>query len=228
MSFSNIEYRYERKFLISELSRSDVEMILRLHPAVFSEIYHERFVNNIYFDSLDLDSYSDGVNGIANRIKVRIRWYGRLFGKIYNPVLELKKKNGLVGKKTLFSLNSFSLNTDFNLSTIYNIFRKLKIQKSLIFDLLSLQPTIINRYKRKYFQSYDKKYRITIDSDIKFFAVDIHRSLFLKSTIDSTNVILEVKYNSKNDYTVDKIVNYFPFRMTKNSKYVNGINALGL
>ena len=38
-------YRYERKFFISELTRQEVESIIRINPVMFSEIYHERFVN---------------------------------------------------------------------------------------------------------------------------------------------------------------------------------------
>ena len=53
------DYRYERKFFISELTKDEVESLVRLHPAWFSEIYNQRFVNNIYFDSLNLTNYLD-------------------------------------------------------------------------------------------------------------------------------------------------------------------------
>ena len=49
--------RCERKFLISDLSTQEIEEVILLHPALFSPIYHNRFVNNIYFDNLNFLSY---------------------------------------------------------------------------------------------------------------------------------------------------------------------------
>ena len=70
-------------------------MLIRYHPALFSEIYHERCVN-IYFDTPAFDYYEANVRGQAERIKARVRWYGKLLGKIKRPVLEIKRKHGLV------------------------------------------------------------------------------------------------------------------------------------
>ena len=50
----NNNWRFERKFLISQMSEPEIEAVVKSHPAMFSEIYHERHVNNIYFDSLDI------------------------------------------------------------------------------------------------------------------------------------------------------------------------------
>ena len=100
-------FRYERKFLISQLSRHEIESIIRLHPAAFSEIYHQRFVNNIYFDTVGLSAYKDNLTGISDRLKVRIRWYGDLFCLIEEPFLELKIKRGFLGGKLRFPLASF-------------------------------------------------------------------------------------------------------------------------
>ena len=52
--FSNIkQFRYERKYFIENMSRETIETLIKLHPAIFREIYCERRVNNIYFDSFD-------------------------------------------------------------------------------------------------------------------------------------------------------------------------------
>ena len=80
------KYRYERKFFISKLTKYEVESLIKLHPAMFSEIYFPRFVNNLYFDSFNMKSYFDSVDGSPNRRKIRIRWYGDLFGDIEKPV----------------------------------------------------------------------------------------------------------------------------------------------
>ena len=84
--------RYERKFVIRELDVEGVEQIIKSHPSLFSEIFHERVVNNIYFDSWNMGSYSDNIEGNPQRLKIRIRWYGELFELIKKQVLELKDR----------------------------------------------------------------------------------------------------------------------------------------
>ena len=88
-------YRYERKSVISELTKNEIKALIKLHPAMFLESYPPRFVNNLYLDSVGMNNYFDNMAGLKERVKVRIRWYGRLFGSVEKPTLELKIKNGL-------------------------------------------------------------------------------------------------------------------------------------
>ena len=37
---------------------------------------------------------------------------------------------------------------------------------------------------------------------------------------------MELKYNKKHDVNAHKISSHFPYRVTKSSKYVNGINSM--
>ncbi len=69
---SSNDYRYERKFFISEVPKQGVETLVKLHPAMFSEIYHQRFVNNIYFDPVNLGNYHDNIEGSTHRISILI------------------------------------------------------------------------------------------------------------------------------------------------------------
>jgi SPX domain protein involved in polyphosphate accumulation len=220
------QWRYERKFLISELTRHEIELLVRLHPAIFVEIYHRRFVNNIYFDSLNMKSYFDNSDGLRNRRKVRIRWYGDLFGFIEKPVLELKHKNGLLGRKESYPLPPFSISPDFRPEGVVEAFKKAEIPEVLRMDMLSLQPTLLNRYSRRYFQSASRNYRITIDSDMEFYRIDLPGSALLEKSVDMANTILELKYDRDNDRNAATITNFFPFRLSKNSKYAGGVERL--
>ncbi len=103
------DYRYERKFLVTEVDVAELDALVRYHPAVFSGIYHPRSINNIYFDSLDGTSHLENVEGNASRVKFRIRWYGDLLGQVDKPVLELKIKRGFLGRKESFRLTPFYL-----------------------------------------------------------------------------------------------------------------------
>jgi len=124
-------YYYERKFVLTELRTSEIEIIIKTHPAVFSEIYHERFVNSIYFDSPDMKNYSDSINGSKDRLKVRIRWYDDLFGYVEKPVLEFKNRYGFLVTKKLFPIKHFSVDNDLKLSTVTDIFKESNVPGTL-------------------------------------------------------------------------------------------------
>lgn len=219
-------FRYERKFLISQLNRHEIESMVKLHPAAFSEIYHPRFVNNIYFDEVGMSAYHDNLVGISDRLKVRIRWYGELFGLIENPVLELKIKRGFLGGKLRFPLASFCLDSGYSLQLQQDIFAEADVPEILDDYLKSLKFTLLNRYQRKYFQSTDRKFRITIDFDMEFYRIDPADNSFAEKVADRNNTILELKYSDKDDDEARFITNLFPVRMTKSSKYVAGIEGL--
>ena len=216
-------FRYERKFFISELDRYELESIVKLHPAFFSEIHHQRFVNNIYFDTINMSNYLDNVIGISQRLKVRIRWYGDLLGFIEKPVLELKIKKGFLGGKLRFPLDSFCLDSDYSLKVQQDIFAKSGVPDVLSEYLKTSHFALLNRYSRKYFESADHKFRITIDFDMKFYKMDSTNNSFIEKIVDHKNTVLELKYSDKDDEDARFITNYFPFRMTKSSKYVSGI-----
>ena len=50
--YTSSQFRFERKFFITQLSSLDIEYIIKVNPAIFSEIFNKRNVNNIYFDTM--------------------------------------------------------------------------------------------------------------------------------------------------------------------------------
>ena len=219
--------RYESKFSVLNLNYSEIENIIKSHPAIFHEIYSKRNVNNIYFDNTDLTSYKDNIEGERDRKKVRIRWYGNLFGVCKNPVLEVKYKTGLIGWKERHSLNDFNLSVDeyFNYKNIYDYLIKSKKFDLFKLDLKFLFPTLLNCYQRTYYLSFDKKFRITLDNKMEFYSINPIVNHF-KLFSDEEKVVVELKYNRINSGGANYITKYFPFRITKNSKYVLGIERL--
>ena len=113
--------RFERKFVVSELTEQEIEHIIKMHPALFSEIFYERKVNNIYFDSAGLENFQNHLAGISSRLKIRIRWYGKMFGVIKAPVLEIKIKENEIGDKKIFCLKDFNLYRKFSINLIKEV-----------------------------------------------------------------------------------------------------------
>jgi len=225
-SLSNIKYfRYERKFYIEQLRIEEVETILKFHPAIFGEIYHQRSVNNIYLDSFNLQQYFDNINGVDRRLKVRIRWYGNLFGIIKNPTLELKLKHNLHVGKLFYPLKSFTLDNNFSIEVIRKVFKESSLHEVIRLHLMELNFSLLNSYNRKYFLSSNREYRVTLDTNMEVYKLSPYQNNFLYKSKDSST-ILEVKYNKSQDKFADSITGYFPFRMTRSSKYVDGITKL--
>jgi len=174
-----------------------------------------------------MDNYWDNEFGTSQRVKTRIRWYGDLFGMLKEPVLQLKLKNGIVGSKISFPLNQFALDSSFSSRSLKTILKASEIPPLIEEELLSMQPTLLNHYSRKYFQSVDKRYRLTLDWDMEFYTIDHNINNFNKKIRDFFYIVLELKYSDNDDDIADTITNCFPFRISKSSKYVRGIDYLG-
>ncbi len=219
------DYRYERKMSTS-LDRQECISLVKKHPAIFSEIYYERYVNSIYFDSLDKKCYFDALDGVSKKVKFRIRWYGDLFGDVRKPILELKIREGQLIKKMLVPVKRFSISqNDFSISS--NILTKSNIPEWLRLHVMFKEPVLLVRFLRKYFLSGDGLYRITIDSDVQYYPMGLLSNVLLCKIYDF-NTILELKYNTEDDEKAEKVTNFFPFRIIKNSKYIRGLEKLNL
>lgn len=218
-----LRQRFERKFLIYPYSRSEAEMIIRLHPAVFSPIFKPRQVNNLYLDTPSLRFFYDNIYGSAHRKKFRIRWYGDRFGSIKSPMLEIKVKDGYIGRKLSFPLVPFDFGQDFTGGDIARVFDQSELPSWVRNELSILQPSLLNTYQRSYNQSRDRKFRITIDDQLQYFDVFSLPNRFEITRSAYTEVVLELKYDADHDDIADEITGDLPFRLMKNSKYINGI-----
>jgi hypothetical protein len=219
-------YRFERKFQILDLNTVEVELYVKIHPAMFSEIYHQRFVNSIYLDSIDRQSYIDNIVGISKRKKTRVRWYGDLYGTVEEPILEIKKKIGFVNTKESFPLSPLKIGETESHQDIWDKLI-LSTNSDLIKSKISLLEVVLFvRYSRKYFLSACGKFRITIDSDVTFFNFSGRHHIFdQKSAEPKSRIVMELKYPQEHDLYAKKIANHFPFRITRSSKYVAGVES---
>lgn len=217
-----MNYRLERKFVVPRLSTKEIYSWLFTSKLLFRRCYDDRLVNNIYFDTPDFGFYRNAVNGSSKRLKVRIRWYK---DHSNSSVLEVKFKNGYVGSKLIsapFDLYSVISINGCRLGCIVGLNEEFLPLESLARSLI---PSLKNSYNRSYFLSSCGIYRVTIDSALSYQSP---RQFFFDSGFRSqANVsVLEVKYNASEPCDEQLLLDAFPWRLSKNSKYVNGINAV--
>jgi len=219
-------WRYERKFLVEDLSAAQVSSFVRLHPALFTTLYPPRWINNVYLDDRDFGSLLDNLSGADARTKLRIRWYGELFGPVARPVLEKKIKLGLMGTKESCPLAPFVLDAAFGRQTLEDVLRRSPgAGNDLRRALRARLPVLINRYHRRYYRSASGHLRLTLDTRLEFRDVRSLGNTFLRGAIDRRGVVLELKYGQEHDDEAREVAARFPVRLTKSSKYVSGLGA---
>ena len=205
--------RLEKKWIFDQKQKDILIQNLISSKLYFRPQYKLRIVNSIYFDTFNLRSAQHNLDGISDRIKTRIRWYGENLSTINTPKLEVKIKNNFLGHKKYFDLDKT---------------KKLKINNKNLSFLSNKVSTILKKrlsaislvnYKRLYFISENQKIRATVDYDIKYKRLKDNIDYFF---IKSNNIVLELKYHFDMDDYLRKNLNGIT-RVSKNSKYLNSL-----
>lgn len=188
-----------------------------MHPAGLRQIYPDRQINNIYFDSIGLQCYHDNVDGIAERKKFRVRWYGDDVRVIENPNLEIKYRVNEVGSKKIFPV------ADFQLFDLNNLNKEIH---QVLENKYQLVPVLLNSYNRSYYGTPDGKFRITVDRNLRYFSF-LSSNRFVRYTTEEHAVVMEIKYEMEDDVYTERVTQHFPLRQSKSSKYVTGVQLTG-
>jgi hypothetical protein len=220
--------RYEVKMTFDEVYLPEVRAALWLHPGGFAEAYPPRQVNNIYLDSAALDCLATHIDGAAERGKLRFRWYGPGYAAV-RGVLELKHKVGQLGWKeygpvaATFDLTAIAWPAWVDLIRAH--------AKGAAAHWLSQydRPTLLNSYRREYYESADGEVRVTLDSEQRAYEQVMHvaPNLAVQAPV-AGRAVLEVKAPSARAGRVSDVLSALPLQVEQNSKYVSGmLDALG-
>ena len=209
------KYRFERKYII-QVGCLDA-FLFELLSRGYSEIFEQRQINNIYLDDYDYTNVWDNIEGISNRTKSRIRWYGEQFADSKKTV-EFKIKSNDVNRKEAINLGESQLKSFDNIDAYWgNIQTKMIANKEAKFyteKLFALRPTLLNSYSRNYFVNADESIRITIDQNLFYYS-----PLTYTEAMD-TSIIIEIKYNKEHIPSENLFSN---LALTKHSKYIKGM-----
>jgi hypothetical protein len=215
--------RYERKFFLRGWEQAQVRSLVRHHPAMFYETYPPRFVNNLYLDTPWMAHYNDNQAAAMQRRKVRVRWYHDLIGLVEKPMLEFKFKRGWVGWKEIYAFLPFTFDERLTPYKISQLADDSALPPRVKEILAYHHPALINRYRREYYATRDDRFRVTIDSELTYFRIGrLSNPLFIRQ-IDHGVVVVELKYDAEHEAAAHRVAARFPFRLTRNSKYVRGV-----
>ena len=191
-----------------------LERSLLLSGFGFYTPYPERRINSLYFDSFNLSSIHESVEGFSRRIKKRVRWYGKLKSECSSN-LEFKiKKAHLTSKRV--KENYCRINPS---ATAWSCFFSDQKWQELCQTRYSFPRSIVC-YKRTYYQSTNKKIRITFDEDIKIYDQYLHRAPNLNlSKLLHDKLVVEIKVSCKDHLLAKEMQKVIPFSPRRFSKY---------
>ena len=218
--------RMEIKFVGYAVNYDAVLNAIRMHPAGFIVPYPDRQVNNVYFDTFDYSAFAENLSGVSSRTKVRYRWYGE--SKTPDSgALEVKCKRNYFGWKLRYNIRNLSYRTKASWRAIRRAMVEQAPPEAKQWLDINPLPVLINRYYRNYFVSSDGKMRATIDTrqevwDQRYMS---RPSFNLKANLPET-LVVEFKFDRDLQPMASKLLQGFPLRVSRHSKYVNGALAI--
>ena len=212
--------RYEIKFKI-QIKDQYIFLNWLYNNFFFIESYNPRLVNSIYFDTSDYYFASSNMSGQSKRSKVRVRWYNENT-KIKN--LEIKNKINNLSDKIAFQLDSSSFLKNINFFNDLRIKVNSIISSNKKINFSYLREVVFIKYKRKYFElKNNKDIRITIDENLQYSSIyEINNKILLAKDF----FIVEFKFSPIFYEKVQLILDKFPFRSSRNSKYLYAISQI--
>tara|TARA_B100000214_G_C23968672_1_gene628986 strand:- start:439 stop:1107 length:669 start_codon:yes stop_codon:yes gene_type:complete len=215
-------YRFEKKFVIKPIYFEKLLNLIEING--WRRLFPKRRVNNIYFDSINLNSYYETIDGDLNKKKYRIRWYGDTFPNkkiIENCFFETKIKINNLNYKIIRSIEKIKL---YHGQTYSNLNKELfssLLKEVSNEEFISIENNIIqfiSYYDRLYYTNENNSVRLTIDKNQNYF--NISPKINYQGKINS--IVIELKYSSDKDFN-DFILST---NLTHNSKYKNGIDII--
>lgn len=215
--------RYEIKAVCNEIDLPQVRAWVYLHPDVFVETYPPRQVNTLYFDTYDLDCFSDHLNGATRRSKLRFRWYGQDYAAV-EGALELKCKENYLGWKLHIPIpETFDL-TSISWRQLIDQLQEHARDVALVYLRSRDRPALLNSYVREYYESIDGQVRVTIDHHHHVYDQLTYSAPNLAFRLpDERRVVVEVKSSAHSPRRASSVLSCFPFQVEQHSKYLDGM-----
>ena len=194
-----MSFRIEEKLTIDNSRIVDFKSFL--HSKSVKQIYQRRKIESLYFDNINYDMYTDSIEGLTPRKKIRVRNYPG--SKDNNLYLEVKISSVEGRFKTREIVNK-------------NKFNYLKSNGILDSQYGLCKPCLSIIYDRVYFKINDV--RISIDNNISY-------KLYTKNNYQNDeSSIVEIKTSIKKN--MDKLIEDFPFQKNRFSKYCNAVEKI--
>ena len=208
--------RIERKWTYKNVDNLTLFNALLRSNFFFSVHFPKRKINSLYFDDLNYSSINENLDGISEKKKYRIRWYGSK-NRFNKPIFEVKIKKNFENYKKLINLKELSNLSIFNYKNLD--FTKEFLNNKYKFKY-TIYPILTTHYDREYFISNNGLVRATLDYNLQSVLVKDNKDLNISRNYFS-DTVLEIKYDINLDKYVRENLKNINSRLSRNSKFVN-------
>ena len=194
-----MSFRIEEKLSIDNNKIIDFKIFLGNMTA--KQIYQPRKIQSLYFDNHNYEMYTDSLEGLRPRKKIRVRHYPHTQDTNLYLEIKISSDEGRFKTRKIVDKNKFNyLKTKGILDSQYGL----------------CQPGLHVVYDREYFKISDV--RITIDNNIsyKLYSANVYQR--------DENSIVEIKTSIRKN--LDKLIEDFPFQKKRFSKYCNAVEKI--
>ena len=204
--------RIERKFLGPNGLDGDtaLAMIRSVLPELVMD-FPSRSVISLYLEDPDYLSLQQNYDGLGQRRKHRIRWYGKL------------DQSGLVAFEQKSRVNRYIQKTTVHkpLAALSSLLRWYQAEHGL------LQPAVLVAYRRQYLRIQGSAVRFTVDDQIRVGLPLVGDPIEAQlKAAPSSRVVVEVKSPAGSEAMVANFTNRLPWPEDPFSKFANGMRWL--
>jgi SPX domain protein involved in polyphosphate accumulation len=233
-------FRYERKFVVSELAadamRSFVCAYLPRDEHMTADEHSGYLVYSLYLDTPDLRLYRQSCDGIKNRFKLRIRFYDAAADS--PAFLEIKKRTtetvhklrAVVSKRAAETLLRGGWISSAELISQSEASTRALTEFLECRDRLHAQPSAFISYRREaYVSPTAEAVRVTFDRGITGHPFWPESGLAVppdEAFVPVNGVVLELKYNGRAPRWMHDLITSFGLQRQSFPKYVYGLDAL--
>jgi|TARA_B110000305_G_C19452093_1_gene648543 hypothetical protein len=199
----------------------------------FKKSFSNRGVNSLYYDTPNLDFANENIIGLSKRIKIRARWYSNNDKNFLiefckqKQVFKFEVKRKLNNQSDKIILSEFKSDNENLITERRNLLKKkLKLEISNYSDLshIELNDIVFVGYNREYYENfYDPNIRLTIDKDIVCSKCNNLNDLKI-TKISNNYIIIELKFDQQKEDLIKNMMNTFPFRQVRSSKYLYALS----
>ena len=194
-----MSFRIEEKLSIDNTRIIDFKSFLA--SMAVKQIYQRRKIESLYFDNRNYEMYTDSIEGLTPRKKIRVRNYPKTQDAKQYLEVKISSVEGRFKTRKIIDNNKFNyIKTKGILDSQYGL----------------CKPCLYVVYDREYFKIDDV--RISIDNNIsyKLYPENIYHR-------DESSIV-EIKTSIRKN--LDKLIEDFPFQKKRYSKYCNAVEKI--
>lgn len=217
----------ERKFTTNSNAK-DIALAYLKHVCINDPIFPYGIVTSIYFDTIDLKSYQEKINGDFLKSKLRLRWYDSSKNdENINVFIEFKNKIGSARDKSRFKINISKTNFSKIIKSNHTLteFINNELQQNDISLPSNIFALIQISYKRNRFICPFTKANVCLDYDIQAKNIYLNHQCEINEA-HFNSIVMEIKDSSiKHIPWLNKLVD-LDFRNQNFSKFAQGLKYL--